>query len=155
MNIVKITDIVNEKEITPTYLLTELEEDDIKGLIVAFQKFVAIYTNCGEYCNVSKEMVIYLLTAFCGCKLMPKENVATAISQTEMYDGYIFDIDVDYWIDVTETLYTYNDTDTLYLSHIRKFKKTTFFQKIFNFFDDEKCADYINEYNLKTILKSY
>ncbi len=54
MNIVKITDIVNDKCNNAKYLVTELTADDLKVIIAAFQQFIAFYTDYGEYCNVSK-----------------------------------------------------------------------------------------------------
>lgn len=141
MNIVKITDIVNEKNKNAKYLMTELSTDDIKGIIAAFQQFIAFYTDYGEYCNVSKDMIIYLLTGFFDCQVVDFSDVD--------------DINIDNWIDITEILCGNNYDNELYLPLIRKIKKTTFMQKLFNFFDDEKYIDYINEYSLKTILKSY
>ena len=136
MKIIKITDIANEMEENPTYIHTVLDVEDIEGIIAAFQQFISFYTDYGEYCRVSKEMILGLLTLYCDCRITTAN-------------------DAEKWIDISEILYGRNIDTTLYLPHIRRIKKTTFFQKICNFFDDEKCVDYINEYSLKTILKSY
>ena len=136
MKIIKITDIANEMEENPAYIHTVLDVEDIEGIIAAFQQFISFYTDYGEYCRVSKEMILELLTLYCDCRITTAN-------------------DAEKWIDISEILYGRNIDTTLYLPHIRRIKKTTFFQKICNFFDDEKCVDYINEYSLKTILKSY
>ena len=139
MNIFKITDIASEIEEKPVYIQTELDAEDIEGLIAAFQYVISIYTEYGRFCNISKDMVIYMLIAYCGCEL----------TSSVMYAG------INKWIDVTETIYLHNGNNEFYLPHIRRIKKTQFFQKICNFFDDENCNEYIQLYSLDTILKNY
>lgn len=136
MKIIKITDIANEMEENPTYIHTVLDVEDIEGIIAAFQQFISFYTDYGEYCRVSKEMILELLTLYCDCRITTAN-------------------DAEKWIDISEILYGRNIDTTLYLPHIRRIKKTTFFQKICNFFDDENCVDCIYEYNLETILNRY
>ena len=60
MNVFKITDIANEITEKPKYIQTELDAEDIEGLIVSFQYIISIYTEYGKFCNVSKDMVIYI-----------------------------------------------------------------------------------------------
>lgn len=139
MNIIKITDIANEIVDNPKYIQTEVDADDIEGLIAAFQHLINVYTDYGKFCSVTKDMVIYLLTAYCGCELT--DNVVN--------------LETDKWIDIAEIIYLHNGNNEFYLPHIRKIKKTEFFQKICNFFDDENCVDYVQQYNLKTILERY
>jgi len=139
MNVFKITDIANEITEKPKYIQTELDAEDIEGLIASFQYIISIYTEYGKFCNVSKDMVIYILIAYCGCEL------TDTVPYTEICK----------WIDITETIYLHNGNNEFYLPHIRRIKKTPFFQKICNFFDDENCIEYIQLYSLKTILEKY
>ena len=139
MNIIKITDIANEIVEKPVYIQTSMETNDIEGLIAAFQYLISVYTEYCRLCSITKDMVTYLLVAFCDCELIVNTSGITA----------------DKWIDLAETLLLHNGNNELYLSHIRTIKRTEFFKKICNFFDDPTCIDCVNMYSLKTILNRY